>query len=206
MSRHSIIRALQVATGVLLGLAGVLWWLGAPFGRAGEPGGPQGNYLPSPIPAPDFVLTSQNGERVSSGDFPGKALVVFFGYTSCPDVCPLTLSHLSRAFGLMDENGERIQVLFISVDPERDTPARIGTYLANFHPSFVGLTGTEDEIRSVASAFGVYFSRVGEGEGYTVDHTARSFVIDKSGEIVLTFPVSSTPEEMATDLTRLLKG
>jgi len=206
VSRQSTIRILQVATGILLGTAAALWWLGAPTG--GSPGRAAlgSNFLPAPLPAPNFVLTSQSGDRVSPRDFPGKILVVFFGYTSCPDVCPLTLTHLTRAFGLMGEDGKSIQVLLITVDPRRDTPERLRSYLANFHPSFLGLTGSEDEIRSVASAFGASFSRAGEGEDYTVDHTARSFVIDREGKIVLTFPVSSTPEEMAKDLTRLLKG
>jgi len=145
------------------------------------------------------------GEEVSSSDFPDKILVVFFGYTSCPDVCPLTLSHLSQAFQELGEEGERIQLLLITVDPARDTPARLRQYLESFHPSFLGLTGTEEDIREVADAFGAFFARNGEGDAYTVDHTARTFVIDAYGRISLTFPVTATPREMARDLALLLK-
>lgn len=143
---------------------------------------------------------------MSSGDFPGKVLVVFFGYTSCPDVCPLTLSNLTRAFGEMGENGERFQVLLITVDPDRDTPERLKRYLSNFHPSFLGLTGTEEEIRSVADGFGAHFSIASKEGDYTVDHTARTFVVDTSGRIPLTFPISATALEMARDLGRLVSG
>jgi protein SCO1/2 len=148
---------------------------------------------------------SHKGEEVSSSDFSDKILVVFFGYTSCPDICPLTLSHLSQAFREMEEDGERIQLLLITVDPARDTPARLHQYLESFHPSFLGLTGTEEDIREVADAFGAFFARNGGGEAYTVDHTARTFVIDPSGRIPLTFPITATPREMARDLALLLQ-
>jgi len=98
-----------------------------------------------------------------------------------------------------------MQVLLVTVDPGRDTPERLRAYLSNFHPSFVGLTGTEEEIRKVAEGFGAWFSKpVGEGN-YTVDHTARTFVVDRFGRIPLTFPVTATPEEMARDLVTLFE-
>ena len=161
-------------------------------------------FLPAPMQSPTFTLTSHLGQPVSFGDFQGKILAVFFGYTFCPDVCPLTLTHLTEAFRQMGEGGDRIQLLLVSVDPARDTPERLGSYLGNFHPSFLGLTGTEEEIRRVADGFGAYFSTNGSGEYYTVDHTARVFVVDADGEIPLTFPVTATPAEMARDLTALL--
>ena len=162
-------------------------------------------FLPAPLPAPDFTLLSQNERQLSSREFPGKILIVFFGYTSCPDVCPLTLTNLTKAFQEMGEDGERIQVLLITVDPRRDTPERLKRYVENFHPSFLGLTGTEEEIRTVADGFGAYFSAP-SGEGsHTVDHTARTFVVDRFGRIPLTFPVTATPEEMARDLTILIE-
>jgi protein SCO1 len=199
-----LLRLFQALTGVLIGLAVVLLLVrpGSTDGGSNE----DGYFLPEPIPAPSFELTSQDGRRVSSSDFQGKVLAVFFGFTACPDVCPLTLSHLARAFQEMGEDGERVQVLLISVDPSRDTPDRLARYLEVFHPSFLGLTGTEDEIREVADAFGVFFARSGEGDHYTVDHTARTFVVDPHGRIPLTFPVNATPEEMARDLTRILEG
>jgi protein SCO1/2 len=142
---------------------------------------------------------------VSSSDFPDKLLAVFFGYTFCPDVCPLTLSHLSQAFTELGEKSERIQVLFISVDPDRDTPERLRQYLGAFHPSFLGATGKEEDIREVADGYGVFFAKSGDGPEYTVDHTARTFVIDPSGLIRLTFPVTATSDEMARDFALLLE-
>ena len=97
-----------------------------------------------------------------------------------------------------------MQVMLVTVDPERDTPNRLRSYLANFHPSFLALTGTEEEIRKVANGFGAFFRRAGEGQDYTVDHTARTFVLDPSGQIPLTFPVTATAQEMSRDLERLL--
>jgi len=162
-------------------------------------------FLSEPLHAPTFSLISHRGEQVSSSDFRDKILAVFFGYTSCPDVCPLTLSHLSQAFREMEEDGDRVQVLFISVDPDRDTQERLSQYLEAFHPSFLGLTGSEEDIRTVADAFGVFFARSGKGDEYTVDHTARTFVIDPSGKISLTFPVTATSQEMARDFALLLE-
>jgi protein SCO1/2 len=131
--------------------------------------------------------------------------VVFFGYTSCPDVCPLTLSKLAVAMEELEEDERsKVQVMLVTVDPARDTPDRLRTYLGNFHPSFLALTGREEEIREVANEFGAFFSRAGDGEDYTVDHTARTFVLDPSGRIPLTFPVTATAQEMARDLARLL--
>jgi protein SCO1 len=198
-----LLRFFQTLTGVLLGFL-VVFLILRPGSRSGGDE-EDGYFLPEPIPAPAFRLTSQDGSRVGPGDFPGKVLAVFFGFTACPDVCPLTLSNLSRAFQEMEEDGHRIQVLLITVDPERDTPERLEQYLEPFHPSFLGLTGTEPEIREVADAFGVFFAKVGEGDHYTVDHSARTYIVDTQGRIPLTFPMTATPEEMARDLTRLLE-
>jgi protein SCO1/2 len=196
VNQRLMLRAFQVVTGLLVGLAVVFWAL-----RPTEPS----YFLPEPMEAPSFSLVSHHGDRVSSRDFPGKLLAVFFGYTSCPDVCPLTLSHLERTLTQLKDDGERIQVLFISVDPARDSTDRMASYLSAFHPSFLGLTGTEDEIQEVADAFGAFFLRNDDGENYTVDHTARTFVLDPGGKMPLSFPITATPEEMARDLAILLR-
>jgi protein SCO1/2 len=202
----SSFRFRRLLLGGALGLATVLVWMRGwePETSPREEG--TGYFLPAPLPAPDFTLTSHEGYPVSSRDFPGEVLIVFFGYTSCPDVCPLTLSNLSRAIREMGEDADRVQVLFVTVDPPRDTPERLKSYLSNFHSSFMGLTGPIEDIRSVADGFGAYFSPPrGEGD-YTVDHTARTFVVDPSGQIPLTFPITATPEEMASDLATLLRS
>ncbi len=203
VKQHFLARPFQILTGVILGLAGVFWVL--------RPGGNEPEVGPGAVfPRRPATGTDLHPDLPSwrTGELPptstDRVLVVFFGYTFCPDVCPLTLSHLSLAFQELGEEATRIQLLFISVDPGRDTPERLGQYLGAFHPSFVGLTGSEEEIREVANAFGVFFARSGEGEDYTVDHTARTFVIDPAGRIPLTFPVTATPEEMARDLALLL--
>jgi protein SCO1/2 len=200
-----LFRFIQLLIGSLLAVAAVSWWLGhIPPSRVAEEVIEESYFLPAPLESPSFTLTSHFGEPTTSKDFKGKILAVFFGYTSCPDVCPLTLTRLSETFRLLEEEGNRIQVIFVSVDPARDTPGQIARYLANFHPSFLGLTGTEEEIRAVAEGFGAYFSANGSGEHYTVDHTARTFVVDTEGRIPLTFPVTASPLEMATDLATLL--
>jgi protein SCO1/2 len=201
-----LVRSLQILTGVLLGLLAATWALGR-FSSSPpvETGGEGSYFLPDPLPSPPFTLTSHQGLPTSSGDFPGKHLAVFFGYTSCPDVCPLTLGKLTEAFHAMGEEGERIQVLLISVDPERDSPQRLGEYLTHFHPSFLGLTGGLEELRRVADGFGVFFQANGTGEDYTVDHTARTFIVSPAGQIVLSFPVTATPAAMARDLSTLLE-
>ena len=198
-------RLFQVVLGVALGLLVVFLWVGR--GGQEEPSAPSeaSYFLPAPLPAPQFSLTTQDGATVSSQDFPGKILILFFGYTSCPDVCPMTLSKLSLAFREMGEKGDRMQVLLVTVDPGRDTPERLKSFLSNFDSSFVGLTGTEEEIREVAAGFGAWFSDPGGEEDYVVDHTARTFVVDRFGRIPLTFPVTATPEEMARDLITLFE-
>jgi protein SCO1/2 len=162
-------------------------------------------FLPQSLPAPVFSLQSHAGTPVSSNEFPGKILAVFFGYTSCPDICPLTLSHLSQALVELGENAGRVQVLFVTVDPERDTASRMKEYLAAFGPSFLGLRGEEAEIRVVVDGFGAYFRKNNEEGNYTVDHTARVFIVDGSARIPLTFPLEASPLEMARDLTLLLE-
>jgi protein SCO1/2 len=196
----------QVLLGVTLGLLGVLLWLSGKRPAATPWEGSEDPFQNPPGVAPEFVLRSQHGTLVSSEDFPGKLLVVFFGYTFCPDVCPLTLSTLTRAFDQLGDGRERVQVILITVDPARDTAERLKSYLFGFHPSFIGLTGSEEEIRSVAHGFGAEFAKSGEGQSYTVDHTARVFVVDPDGRIPLTFPITATPEEIVRDLSRLIEA
>jgi protein SCO1/2 len=198
-----MVRAFQALTGVLLGLGVVLWFF-RPSGIDPK-AGLDSYFLPDPFPVPSFELLTHRGEVVRSTEFGDRILVVFFGYTSCPDICPLTLSHLTEAFEQLGKTGEGTQVLFITVDPSRDTPERLERYLGAFHPSFLGLTGTEAEIRSVARGFGAEFVRNGEGDSYTVDHTARVFVLSPPGSMRLTFPLSATPDEMVRDLSLLLE-
>lgn len=200
-----LLRTIRVLVGVLLGLLVAFWIL-----QQREPMGPESvsagedNFLSTPMEAPTFLLTSHLGEPTSSEDFPEKFLVVFFGYTYCPDVCPLTLSKLTEAFRLLGPRAEALQVLLVSVDPDRDSPDQLRRYLANFHSSFLGLTGSAESIRDTAEGFGAHFEANGTGQDYTVDHTARVFVVTPEGRIPLTFTLDATPVEMARDLETLL--
>jgi protein SCO1 len=166
-----------------------------------------GTYLPTPIPAPDFTLEGANGAQVSLSDFADKIVLLYFGYTFCPDVCPTTMADLGRVQRALDDDGEALQVIMITVDPERDTPDVMGQYVQHFHPTFVGLSGAQEQIDAIGASYGVYYQKH-EGTaatGYLVDHTARVFVIDRDGFYKLSFGFGMSSEDMAKDLRLLLK-
>ncbi|MEY5100328.1 MAG: hypothetical protein RJA36_3047 [Pseudomonadota bacterium] len=156
--------------------------------------------------ASGFSLTDHNGQPRTLADFRGKVVVLFFGYTQCPDVCPTTLSELAQARQLLGAQGERLQGLFVSVDPERDTPAVMKAYMANFDPSFLALYAGPDELPAVAKSFKVYYKKV-EGKtssSYTMDHSAGSYVYDSQGRIRLYHRHGSGAEALASDIKILL--
>jgi protein SCO1/2 len=165
-----------------------------------------GTFLDPPMPAHDVTLAAAEGP-VQLSDFAGDLVVLNFGYTSCPDVCPATLATLARAKDLLGEDGEGVQVVFVSVDPERDRPQRASSYAAAFDPSFVGLSGSEDAIADAASAFGVYYEKADTTAtteaGYLVDHTATVFVLDREGRARLLWSFGTDAEAMASDLRAL---
>ncbi len=167
-----------------------------------------GMVLQSPQPAPDFELTGAGGKRVHLHDFEGKMVLLYFGYTFCPDVCPTTMRELAQAMEILGpKKAKDIQVIMISVDPLRDTPDRVDEYVRHFNPNFIGLTGTEDEVAQVATLYGIYFKKH-EGTaatGYLVDHTATVTVVDKKGYIKLIFPFGTTADQIADDLAYMLR-
>lgn len=158
-----------------------------------------------------FSLTDQDGNAVTDKDFQGKYLLVYFGYTYCPDVCPTSLSAIGRAMEILEaqapEKAKRIQPAFITIDPERDTPALMKSYVKNFHPRMVGLTGTVDQIAAAAKAYRVYFSKVVEKgakpAGYLMDHSSITYVMGPNGKFVTHFGHGTTPEAMAEKLAAL---
>lgn len=153
-------------------------------------------------------LNDHHGARRQLADFRGKLVVLFFGYTHCPDVCPTTLSDMATALRLLKpEEVARVQVLFVSVDPERDTPAMLKEYVPYFHPDFLGLYGTPQEIAAATKEFRVFYRKHVEtgATGYLVDHTAGSYVLDRAGRLKLFLPYAQSPEDIAHDL-RLLLG
>lgn len=156
----------------------------------------------------DFALTDHGGKPRRLADFKGKAVVLFFGYTNCPDVCPTTLATMREAMALLGTDAERVQVLFATVDPARDTPALLAQYVPAFHPSFLGLYGDEQTIAAVARDFKVFYvKRAGsKPDNYTVDHSTGSFAFDPSGKLRLLVRHGETPANVAADLKLLLSG
>lgn len=155
----------------------------------------------------DILLDDHNGKPRSLKDFNGKVVAVFFGFTHCPDVCPTTMADLRSAMSKLGRDAERLQVLFISVDPKRDTPQLLSQYVPAFHPSFIGLTGKPEAVAKVASDFKI-FVREQPGktpESYTVDHTAGLLVFDGKGRLRLFMNYGMPPEDMARDFQRLMK-
>jgi protein SCO1/2 len=167
----------------------------------------KGTMMPAAIPAPDFTFTNADGQEVRLSDYQDKIVLLYFGYTFCPDVCPTSMSDLKLVQNKLDEDGEKIQVIMITVDPDRDTPENITAFVEHFHPTFVGLSGTKEEIDAVAEDFGVFYEKH-EGTaatGYLIDHTARIFVIEPDGAYRLSFGFGTPVEDIASDLRLLLK-
>jgi protein SCO1/2 len=164
-----------------------------------------GILLQSPQPAPDFVLESSAGHPMHLSDWRSKYVLLFFGYTSCPDVCPLTLVDLAKTRQLLGEQADQAQVVLVSVDPVRDTPARLAAYLAAFDPSFLGMTGRPEAVEAVATQFGVFFAQAPTGDNAFVEHTTSVTVIDPRGYVRLLFAPQTPSADMAADLQRLMR-
>ncbi len=187
---------LGFSTVLFLGLAG--WWGMARL----RPHVFHGMLIQSPQPAPDFTLMTQEGQHLRLSDFRGQVVVLYFGYTFCPDVCPATLAEVARAMRLLGEKAAQVQVMMITVDPERDTPAKLGEYVTHFDPSFLGLSGSQQEIARVATLYGIFYEKHEDGR---VDHTATLTVVDRQGAVKLIFPFGTSGEEIAEDLAYLLR-
>jgi protein SCO1/2 len=158
--------------------------------------------------AKDFQLPDVDGKVRSIKEFAGKAVIVFFGYTQCPDVCPTTLAEIAQAKKLLGADGAKVQGIFITVDPERDTPELLKAYMANFGSDFLALRGTPEQVAAVAKDFKVYFKKV-EGKtpgSYTMDHSAASYVYDAQGRLRLYTRYGSGPQALADDLKVLLQA
>ena len=153
-----------------------------------------------------LALTDADGKARTLADFKGKVVLVFFGYTQCPDVCPTTMAELSEVKRSLGPDGARVQGVFVTVDPERDTAALLKAYTANFGPDIVGLRGSTDEIKAAAKEFKVFFAKVpGKTEtSYTVDHTAGSYVFDAQGKVRLFTRYGSGAQALTDDLKLLL--
>lgn len=165
-----------------------------------------GAILQSPQPAHNFTLTNHYGQKTSLSDYEGKVVLLYFGYVACPDVCPTTLAELKQATELLGERADDVQTIMITVDPERDTVEVMAEYLAHFHPSFLGLVGTPDEVAQIATYYGVYYQKQESDSvlGYLVDHTATVMLVDQDGYLRLIFPYGTEGDAIAEDIIYVL--
>ena len=159
--------------------------------------------------AQGFQLTDFNGRPRSLADYKGKVVVVFFGFTQCPDVCPTTMNEMAQVKKLLGTDGDKLQVVFISIDPERDTPEVLKAYMGSFDPTFTGLYAASPEaLAALAKDFKIYYKKV-DGKtptSYSMDHTAASYVYDPQGRLRLYARYGIGPQAMADDIRLLLKG
>ena len=165
--------------------------------------------LDPPKELAEFTLTNQDGGPLSLSELRGKPVLLFFGFTHCPDVCPTTLAQFRQIKGDLGERGDDVSFVFISVDGSRDTPEAVKAYVEQFDPEFIGLTGAEDEVRAVGGDYFVFFNRAQpEGTpsaaGYSVDHTAYTYLIDAEGSLRVIYPFQAPREMMVEDIEGLL--
>lgn len=166
--------------------------------------------LPTPIPAPSaiggpFRLVDQYGKVATQDDLKGKPSLIFFGFTHCPDICPTALFDMTQVFKALGRDGDRVSAFFVSVDPERDTPEILKEYLSSFDPRMRGLTGDPAAVAAMEKAYRVYSKKVPlDGGGYTMDHTALVYLMDKEGRFVAPFNLKRKPQDAAAELKRYL--
>ncbi len=164
-------------------------------------------YADPLVSAPDFTLKDAQGGDFRLQAHHDKIVLLFFGYTYCPDVCPTTLAELKQAVEELGDNAGNVQVVFVSVDPGRDTSGEMQKYVERFSPSFIGLSGSEEELAPIWNDYGVFREVVGDASGtdYIVNHTARVILIDQNGNMRLSYGFQTPPEDIAHDIEILLK-
>lgn len=161
-----------------------------------------GSLIDTPKPAPDFTLADQAGRPFQLSAQAGKVVLLYFGYTSCPDACPSTMAEFGQLRRRLGPQAERVRLAFITVDPQRDTQAQVGGYLAKFDPAIVGLTGGLAELRPIWKSYGVY--QAARADLATVDHTDRIYVIDAAGRLRLTYSLDTPLDALEADVRALL--
>jgi protein SCO1/2 len=191
-------RILLLVSAFVAGLASVaiavvvVMTLQTPQGSAAAVGGP-------------FSLTDQNGRTITDADLKGRPFLVFFGYTHCPDVCPTTLFEVSEVLRALGPDADGMRALFVTVDPERDTPAVLKDYLSSFDPRLIGVSGSREAVDKIIKEYRVYARKVPRADGeYTMDHTALVYLMNKQGHFVAPFNLKRGPQEAAVDLRRYL--
>lgn len=161
----------------------------------------------------DFELTAHTGKRVKASEYRGKVLVLFFGYTHCPDICIPTLAKLAAVVKRLGADAERVQVVFVTVDPQQDTPAQLAPFVANFHPSFIGLTGTAQEIAAVTGDYKIAYQKAATGHGLKgapqhelIEHFGGVLIKDARGKLRLLYALEHTDADIEHDVRLLLKA
>jgi protein SCO1 len=188
----AVLAAVFAGAAALAGITLALWPREPAATRVSDVGGP-------------FKLIDHNGRMVTEADFKGRPFLVFFGFTHCPDVCPTALFEMSETFRRLGADAEKARALFISVDPERDTPEKLKQYLSSFDPRIVGLTGTPADIAAATKAYKAYAKKVPLERGeYTMDHSAIVYLMDRNGRFVAPFNLKRPADQAAADLRRYL--
>ena len=180
------------------------------FAEFRAPAGAQVQTVGTPKIGGPFNLVNQDGVNVSETDFMGRYMLIYFGYTYCPDVCPTGLTEMSNTLDMLGADAEKIVPIFISVDPARDTPDQLREYASYFHPRLIGMTGTPEQVASVAKAYRVYFAKVeskdadADPDDYSVDHSAVTYLMDPNGEFTQHFSHGTDAETMAKRIKEIL--
>lgn len=194
-------RLIRIALASLVGLviaAGIAWWQVNSASRMASTGLP-------PLGGP-FTLVDHTGRTVTQADFGGKLKLIYFGYTYCPDVCPTELSTIAAVMDRLGPDAERVQPLFISIDPARDTVPHMAGYVALFHPRLIGLTGTAEQVAAAARAYRVYYAKAPNGgeTDYLMDHSSFVYLTGPDGAVKAIFPAKTAPETMADGIRKTL--
>ena len=193
MNRKYLVIAMLLLAVIVLGGLGYTWY------KSANPTF-HGSRISPPQPAADFALTDQMGSTVQLSDFRGKVVLIFFGYTNCTSECPLTMGFLKQMVDRLGSLADQTQVIMISTDPARDTPAVLGSFLDHFDPSFIGLTSTQAVLQPVWSAYGVTVLDHGE------THSSYLYLIDPQGALIATYPLLENADGITADIQNLLRG
>ena len=201
MIKKSFYIPLYIAAGTL-SLALVVGWI-----ISLRPYEFHGTIITPPLPLSDISLQTEGGESFHLSEQKGKIVLLFFGYTNCPDVCPITLGTFKQVYERLGEDAQNVKFVMITADPERDTPDRVAAYAARFSPEFIGLSGNLNDLQSLWKELGVFVEKQEStsAAGYLVSHTASVYVLDQNGGLIMTLPYGTSAIDMANDVGELLK-
>ena len=186
-----------LGTGIILIAAGIFISLSKPYSF-------HGTVINPPKQAPNFSLLDTKGSTFRLSDYKGKIVLLFFGYTNCPDECPATLAIMKQVWANLGNKVDQIKFVFITVDPERDTGPVLQSFIDKFNSDFIGLTGSESEMKPVWNSFGVYVTKSGTGPDYSVSHSLNLYLVDKKGDVAVIYPYPTTVEDLSKDLFHLV--